>query len=413
MTDTDGPRPTARAVVVRRRNRTRPVDVQPPSTRGTAVRHQLLVVVALLLAACGGAADPAGPVVDGDPGASPEGSWVLVSATPTIAVPDTARVTLEVSPEGDAWRVGGVAACNSYGGTVRTDGTTWAVADGFAVTEMGCDGGLMDVERAYLDALLAVDAWQRTAGDELVLSGPDVELRFELLEALDPAALVGTTWLLDGLVSGTGPDGAVSSTTPSADEATLRLAEDGTVEASTGCRTFTGTWVEPGDEVLLDTFGQRDDSPNVGDDGTPTCDEAVLAQEDHVLSVLGDGFRAEVDGRRLHLTSRDGLGLTWVTADPDQPRTSAPSEPEQECFAAMAMSSDGDGAPTREAAMEEVATTGAGWWDPPPGVTFEDTTLMYDGEEIGEVELFQFDNGTWAVSGIEVCYPLGTEPSAR
>lgn len=386
-------------------------------------RH-LLAAAVLLLAACGGAADPTGPVVDGDVTATPEGSWVLVGATPPIEVPAGARVTLDVEPEADAWRVGGVAACNSYGGTVSTDGGAWSVGDGFAVTEMGCDGGLMGVERAYLDALLVVDAWQRPADDELVLRGPDVELRFELLAPVESVEFTGTTWVLDGLVTGTGPDGTVSSTLAGADEATLLLGTDGTVEASTGCRTFTGTWVETGDEILLDTFGQRDDSPNVGGDGTPTCDEAVVAQEDHVLSVLGDGFRPEVDGTRLRLTSRDGLGLTYRAADVEQPRTSAPAEPEeragpdptepeQECFAAIAMISDGDGAPTREAAMEELVTTGAGWWDPPPGVTFDGTTLLYDGEEIGEAELFQFDNGTWAVSAIEVCYPPGTEPSAR
>lgn len=77
---------------------------------------------------------------------------------------------------------------------------------------------------------------------------------------------------------------------------------------------LSGEWVETGDEVLLTTFGVRGDSPNVASDGTTTCDEAVIEQ-DQVLSVLGDGFRAEVDGQHLTLTSRDGLGLTYRAAE--------------------------------------------------------------------------------------------------
>ncbi|MEX1178473.1 MAG: META domain-containing protein [Nitriliruptor sp.] len=148
-----------------------------------------------------------------------------------------------------------------------------------------------------------------------MLTGPEVRLEYSSLPPVPTAELTATTWVLDGLVTGTGPDASFSSAATGADEATLQLAPDGTVEASTGCRTFTGEWVGTGDEVMLTTFGQRDDSPNVAEDGTTSCDEAVVAQEDQVLSVLGDGFRAEVDGQQLTLTSRDGLGLVYRAAE--------------------------------------------------------------------------------------------------
>lgn len=274
-------------------------------------RLLLTVAALLLLAACGGSAEPTGPVIEGDGDAvSPAGAWVLVDAEPSIDVPADARVTMEVVAEGDAWQVGGTSACNSYGGTVVTDGDTWR-GQGYGGTDMGCDEPRMAAERAYLDALTAVDTWAHPSQDELVLTGPEVELRFEELPPVPTAGLTATTWVLDGLVSGAGPEASVSSTAAGAEKATLRLASDGTVEASTGCRTFSGVWEETGDEILLTTFGQRDDSPNVADDGTTTCDEAVVAQEHHVLSVLGDGFRAEIDGQRLTLTSRDGLGLSY------------------------------------------------------------------------------------------------------
>jgi heat shock protein HslJ len=274
-------------------------------------RAAQIVAVAVLLAACGDATGPTAPVVeDGGAAADPTGAWVLVGAEPPIEVPADARVTLEVVAEGDAWQVGGTAACNSYFGTVTTDGTAWR-GDGFGSTDMACDEPRMAAESAYLAALMSVDQWQRPSADELVLTGPDVTLRFAGLPPVPTAELTASTWILDGLVTGVGADAAVSSTVAGADEATLRLDPDGSMEASTGCRTFSGAWVETGDEILLTTFGQRDDSPNVAADGTLECDEAVVAQEDHVLSVLGDGFRAEVDGQQLTLTSRDGLGLTY------------------------------------------------------------------------------------------------------
>lgn len=275
----------------------------------------LAALLVLSLAGCGQATDPAsdGEREGGDRGRDPAGSWVLVAAEPTIDIPTDARVTLEVVAEGDAWQVGGTAACNSYGGRVVTDGPEWRGVE-FFQTEMGCEEPRMAAERAYLEALGTVDAWARPSADELVLTGPGTELRFAALPPVPTAELTDTTWVLDGLVSGAGPDAAVSSTVGGAAEATLRLDAAGTLAASTGCRTFDGEWVETGDEVLFTTFGQRADSPNVATDGTPTCDDGVVAQENHVLSVLGDGFRAEIDGARLTLTSRDGLGLRYRAA---------------------------------------------------------------------------------------------------
>ena len=278
-------------------------------------RSPLVAIAALLLAACGGPAGPTAPVVEGDgTTADPAGSWVLVEAEPEVGVPSDARVTMEVTADGDAWQVGGTSACNSYGGRVITDGSTWS-AEGYGGTAMACEEPRMAAERAYLDALAEVEAWSRPSTDELVLTGPGVELRYDALPPVPTADLTDTTWVVDGLVTGVGPD--ATTTSPDADDATLRLESDGTVEASTGCRSFAGKWTESGDEILFTTFGVRDDSPNLAADGTTTCTSAVVEQENHVLSVLGDGFHAEVDEQRLTLVSRDGLGLTYRADRPD------------------------------------------------------------------------------------------------
>jgi heat shock protein HslJ len=236
---------------------------------------------------------------------------VLTAADPAIDVPVDARVTLEVVADEDAWQVGGTATCNSSSGSVVTHGTG-GQGDGYGRTDMACEEPRMTIEQAHLAALTAVDAWSRPSADELVLTGPEVTLRFTALPPVPTADLTGTSWVLDGLSAGSGTeaDAAVSSPAAGADEATLRLEPEGTMAASTGCRTFSGEWVATGDEVLLTTWGVRADSPNVAGDGSTTCDEAVVAQEDHVLSVLGDGFRAEIDGRQLTLITRDGLRLS-------------------------------------------------------------------------------------------------------
>lgn len=277
-------------------------------------RLLLLAITSLLLTSCGGAGSTASGGEGDGAATDPAGSWVLVAAQPAIDVPDGVRVTMQVVADDGAWQVSGTAACNSYGGTVVTDDHRWR-GQGYGATEMACEEPRMSIERAYLDALETVDTWERPSADELVLAGGDIELRFEALAPVPTAELTATTWVLDGLMAGAGPDAGVSSTVAGADEATLRLAADGTMQASTGCRTFSGEWIETGDEILLTTFGERDDSPNVAADGTTTCDQAVISQENHVLSVLGDGFSAEVDGRRVTLTSRDGLGLSYRAAE--------------------------------------------------------------------------------------------------
>jgi hypothetical protein len=41
------------------------------------------------------------------------------------------------------------------------------------------------------------------------------------------------------------------------------------------------------------------------------CPPDLQAQDDQVISVLGDGFRASVEGQVLSLTSSGGLGLVY------------------------------------------------------------------------------------------------------
>ena len=231
---------------------------------------RIAVVALLALAACGGQAGG---------GPDPRGAWELVSDD------GTATLVLEDG------QLSGRSFCNSYSGSYRLDDDALSVA-GLGGTEMGCEPQVMAAETAFLSALAAADRVSLD-GEELVLTGADVTLRFREQPPVEDRALAGTRWVLDTLV-----DGEVASSVLG--EGTLRLADDGTASGSTGCRPFLGTWQVSGDALSL--VLTRDD---VG------CPADLGRQDEHVLAVLDAGPRATVDGERLTLTAPDGRGLSY------------------------------------------------------------------------------------------------------
>jgi heat shock protein HslJ len=243
-------------------------------------------VLAGVLTGCGDPGTATGPEADGDGVAS--GEWILVDGVPMVeGYPITLRIT-----DGE---VGGTAACNSYGGEVRSVGDTFEVGD-LARTEMGCPAaGVHDSESAYLDALMVVER-QAREGEQLVLSGPDVELRFDPVAPEPDAALGGTQWRLESLVSGHGPDGSVSSTMAAA---ALRLDDDGTFAASDGCNDQNGRWELDGEVLRLSEVVTTD----------VACPD-LQQQTEHVHQVLFGDPATELEGRSLTLVSGD-LGLQY------------------------------------------------------------------------------------------------------
>lgn len=249
------------------------------------------LVLVLLVAGCGGSVTPG--VEDPDAGA--QGSWQLVEgrgASGPVPILETHRITLTF----EDGRAGGTAACNHYGGEVEIDGSELRI-DQLAGTDMACEPPeAMEAERLYLDALTGVTAFERT-GERLTLTGPDVELVYERLEPPPTAEMTGTRWELESLVHGSGADGTVSSVRGGY----LLLEENGTFTGSTGCRELSGEWTRSGDTIHA-TSMQAD-----GD-----CTADLEEQDRHVIEVLGDGFRAEVDGQQLALTNPNGeAGLIY------------------------------------------------------------------------------------------------------
>lgn len=244
----------------------------------------------LLLSAC--ADGPSGGVQLAPPGdVDITGSWQLESgsvAGQALPLVDGHRITLTVQGS----RFGGTAACNDYGGTIRIEAAAISVSE-IAATDMGCAPEVMRSEQAYLSALGRSQTAARD-GETLMLSGPDAQLRFAALPPVPVADVIDTEWVLTTLV-----DGDVASS-PDGGEATLQLSANGTLSGATGCRTFDGTYAIRGDEVMVTQLSV---------DGH--CPAHLADQDEHVLDVVGDGFRAKVNGNRLVAASSGGRRLVY------------------------------------------------------------------------------------------------------
>jgi heat shock protein HslJ len=253
-------------------------------------RAGLLAVAALVLAGCGGTGGGRGPSV---PTSDLLGEWELYdggSGDLTVSRPAGRSATITFA-DGQAT---GTSFCNHYFGSYRASGTSLSF-DGLGTTDMACtDAGVMPAEAGYLRALGAVHTATVEDGD-LLLTGNGTALRFRRVPAVPAAELVGTRWVLDTLVQG-----EVASSTLG-EPAVLLLTADGAFTGSTGCRTLTGRWARPDGNLAFPELRAGGD-----------CPSDVRTQDEHVLAVLHAEVSAAVDGDRLTITSRDGLGLVYL-----------------------------------------------------------------------------------------------------
>lgn len=244
-------------------------------------KHVALIALLLVSAACGD-----GEVAGDTTGwPRPDGDWQLVDGVQT---PAEYPITMSIV----GTEVSGRAACNSYFGTVVVNGSAIGFGE-LGGTDMGCETAVMEAERTFLSGLAITESFEYR-NDRLVLLGASNELIFDRVAPVPTAALLDTTWLLDTLIEGE------TATSVAGDPATLLLAVDGSLTASTGCRSLTGRWLESGGVIVV---------PELAADGE--CPDELWKQDSLVVTVIGDEFRAEVEGDRLTLTSMGGDGLVY------------------------------------------------------------------------------------------------------
>lgn len=254
----------------------------------------MLAIVLLVILACGPTSGPSptpsGPVAPVDA----TGTWRLEAGTTDgVAVPLVPEYPVTLIVKGS--QIGGTSACNGYGAElVVENGRT--VVGAMSGTAMGCEPEVMASEMAYIAALERVDA-ATNDGEALILSGPGVSLRFAPVAPPATADIVDRAWALEAMTQ------ADAATAVGGEPATLEIRKDGTFSGSTGCRAFTGTWTEVGNELIATQMAM---------DGRE-CPPDLAAQDSHVTGVIGDGFTIDlsVDGQAMSLGARGGIGLLY------------------------------------------------------------------------------------------------------
>jgi heat shock protein HslJ len=252
-------------------------------------------LAALLVAACAGSGAPADPQRLGreaPTSADLSGRTFLgVDAVGRTLVPGT-QVRLAFVDD----QLSAQAGCNTIGGAYRIDGSRLA-AGPLATTEMACEPALMDQDR-WLAELLG-GATVTLEGDTLTLAEGGVALVLQDREVADPdRPLLGTRWVVDGLVSGE----AVASL-PLGVTAALTF-RDGRVDVEAGCNTGRGGYAIEGAVITFEPLMMT----------MMACEGPATDVERSVLTVLAGSVTHEIEADTLRL-STGALGLV-LRAEP-------------------------------------------------------------------------------------------------
>ena len=264
---------------------------KPGESRGIMVRHLIsAILVSVVLTSCAESRPSGQPSTKAS--SSPqseesfEGNWVLTSGRSPdgeIETTETYRITLTIQDDS----MNGIAACNEYAGDVETSGGRFRWLNG-GITEMGCLPEVTEAETRYLKSLGTADTIERT-DDLLTLSGPEVELVYELVRATPAASITDVTWTLQSTIQGRGADAPVSRARP----VKMVFNRDGTFAADTGCRKVAGEWYQDGDRILFTSTMSSEER----------CTDEAYADHELILGIT-DSFTFEIDHRQMTVYGR-------------------------------------------------------------------------------------------------------------
>ncbi len=253
----------------------------------------LLALAGLTIAACGSDNDSGADATDAPTASELSGRGFVSTDVTGYDLVDGSEITMNFLD--DAVSVN--AGCNTMnGGYEITDGEF--VAEQFAMTMMACDDALM-AQDTWLSEFLASSPTVSLDGSTLSFSGDEVTIT---LDEIEPAGLVGTTWIVSGTVANEAVTMGIADS-----EASMTIADDGTVEVSTSCNSGSGS-VEITDTTL--TFGPIATT-------MMACDEERTRLEASILSVLQGEVTYEITGDTLSLRSGDGadeIGLEFTAS---------------------------------------------------------------------------------------------------
>ncbi|SEC91724.1 META domain-containing protein [Streptomyces sp. TLI_105] len=259
-------------------------------------RALVVLVPLLLLTACGtegGAGSGAGA---GEPDLPVAGTHWTVDAVTVDGVrsvaPGGAHVDFE--KDGDA---GGNGGCNTFGARVQVRGDTLTVGP-TEVTGMACSGDRGRFETEFLKVFSGA-LKGTTKGDGLRLASADGRNSVELT-AEEEVPLRGTTWKVDGLVSG----GTASSLPAgSGTKARIVLGADGRATGNLGCNNFSAA-------VRVDEKARTLTVEGPAATTRMICTPPQMTLETRLYELLDGPLTYRLNHRTLTLTDASGEGFT-------------------------------------------------------------------------------------------------------
>jgi len=277
-------------------------------------RIALLFVVATLAAGCtAGAATSPEPA----PGSSSSGTG-SASPSPALATGggqiegvawelDADSISLATPVPGiDAdvrfadGQVSGSNGCNRYAGSYELDGDRVAISK-LSSTGMSCVQPAQALETAFMDALGRASTFGVTDGS-LALGDQDgaTVLRFRRVETVP---LTGHYWAVTGM-AGEG-DGLLTPLPLT--ELVVRFGNEGTVNGTTGCNSYRGSFALDGSAMTITDVASTE----------KFCDDVAgeMDQEARFHALLPDVASYVVRGDQLELHAQDGLLLVALRPD--------------------------------------------------------------------------------------------------
>jgi heat shock protein HslJ len=251
----------------------------------------VILPVLLILSACGGMGVVGSAL-------SIEGAWTLQTLDGAPMLPDSS-ITATFTDE----LITGFSGCNSYGGGYTARGRSLSF-DEIAMTLMAClDEGVMEQERAYMEALSSVTQF-RLEDDRLALldeSGATllVYVRLETFTG-DPAALMGTSWQLSTL------DGSsLDETLPF----TLAFTEN-RYSGLAGCRHFEGDYQAGDGEIQFSSM-------TMVEENCPGADDMYWAAEGRFTDALSEARHWRISENQLEIRTVRGELLHFIPYTPE------------------------------------------------------------------------------------------------
>ena len=279
------------------------------------VAGYLLVVLALLLAACGTptpepTAEPAPVEPVGEPpevmqpiarwnSVSEAGVWVLMgygdALNPTVVEPGT-YVTINFSASDNA--VNGSGGCNNYNTTYTADDFGNLTINGpIASNMMACDIG-MEQEGLFLGALETVSGYTLTDDGHLLLYYNSGAVYDEHLNFVPGTPLVNTEWVLTGY----GDPNRLTASQPGV-TTTAAFLSDGTLTGFGGCNQYSTAYTLAENQITI----------NLPTSTMMACDVGI-EQEQAVLTILENAASYRLGLGALDITTADGSNMLRFSA---------------------------------------------------------------------------------------------------